>query len=469
MKPLPYSRRGSVIILAMIFSAVTILAITYMTKSLIVEHRTTVRYGLGYTAFHLAESGVELAMHAITNGDLGDSSWPLSGELMWEYTDDIDVGKYASEMTVLVVGQGGGQYQITSLASIDGGGEPVRRAVRTVVRQALSDEQEEQGTGSGAFSYGMVARDAIKLNHNNPGMKVSSYDSKVDNGVPIYGENTGRFVTIATPAAYDSAISINNSTVNGSIRTGGGSVSYSSGYNNPNEESQNAIVVGPDSTNVSGVDSNYISGDFDGEVPDPDLPAKDGYTVITKDQNYWQNNSEIILGSWNVPTWVDTERISTNESATMKIVGNVVIDAMRNLNLAGSIEIEPGATLTIMAGENIHVNASRIDQQFPAQFQLIAKNSQDVVLNGFDVFSGVVNAPNSNVRLAGDGGTPKSQFRGAVVARYIEVTNGVEFFYDVNLGDGGGSDKSDDSGTDVEIGELELVSWAEVSPSKAFK
>ncbi|WP_309399514.1 hypothetical protein [Cerasicoccus maritimus] len=468
MKTVYHSRRGSVILLAMIFSAIAILSIVYMSRGLITQHRTTVRYGLGYTAFHLAESGIELGMHAITEESLGSSDWSKTSDLTWVYSDDSPVGQYDSNTTVRVVEQGGGEYLITSLATIDMAGDSVQRAVETLVRQGLSEEQEEENTGSGVFAYGMIARDKIKLNHNNPGMIVASYDSTVDNGVPEFGVNTGRYVTVATPASGDSAIKINNSTVHGSIRTGGGSVKYSSGYNNPNQEDQNAIVIGPDSSQTSGVDANYISTDFDGEITDPDIPTSDGYTVVSYDQNYWQNTRTISLGNTLTPTWVDTERISTNQNATMTIYGTVVIDAKRNLNLGGNIEIQPDASLIIMAGENIHVNADYIDQQYPSQFQIIAKNSQDVVLNNFDVFTGVINAPNSNVRLAGVGGSPKSQFRGAVVASYIEVTNGTEFYYDVNLGDGASDDSGDYSDGEAEVGELELVSWAEVSPSKAF-
>ncbi|WP_309385264.1 DUF7305 domain-containing protein [Cerasicoccus frondis] len=462
-------RSGSVILLAMIFSAVSIIAIVYLSQSLVSQHRTTVRYGLGYTAFHLAESGIELGMHAIANQDLGGSYWPKKADVTWEYVDNAPVGQYGSSTTVRIVGQGSGKYLITSLAEIDLGDTPVQRAVETVVQQALSQEQEEENTGSGVFAYGMVARDSIKLNHNNPGMKVSSYDSNVNNGVPIWGTNTGRYVTVATPATGNNAIAINNAVVHGSIRTGGGNISYSSGFNNPNQQDQNAVIIGPDSTQTSGVDSNYVSKDFDGEVTDPDLPTSDGYVKVSYDQNYWQNNSNISLGNSLVPTWVDTERINTNQNAKLTINGTVVIDAVRNLNLGGEIDIKPGASLIIMAGENIHVNADYIDQQYPAQFQIIAKNSQDVVLNNFKVFTGVINAPNSNVRLAGVGSTPKGQFRGAVVAKYIEVTNGVEFYYDVNLGDGGSQDPGNYDEGDDDIGELELVSWAEISPSKAFK
>lgn len=462
---------GSVILLAMIFSAVAILSITFLSQSLISHHRTTVRYGLGYTAFHLAESGLELGMYAIANEQLGGGEWPTDGLKAWKFTDSAQqIGQYAATTNVRIVETGAGEYQVTSLASIHLGNKPVERAVEINVKQALSEVQEETGTGSGIFAYGMIAKDSIKLNHNNPGMKISSYDSNVNWGVPVFGVNTGRLVTVATPASGNNAIQINNSMVHGSIRTGGGNISYSSGFNNPNQQGQNATVIGPDSANALGVDQNYVSKDFDGEIPNPDLPVKDNsYSVVSYDQNYWQNNRNISIGSWNTPTWVDTERISTNQNAEMKIYGNVVIDAQRNLNLGGSIKIEPGASLTIMAGENIHINANYIDQQYPAQFQVIAKNSQDVVLNNFTVLSGVINAPNSNVRLAGVGGTPKSQFRGAVVGRYIEVTNGAEFYYDINLRDGATTENEPGNETAGEVGELELVSWAEIAPSKAFQ
>ena len=460
------NRQGSVIAIALILGTVSLIGITYLLNSLLQAHETTIRYGVSQSAFRLAEGGVELAMSAIVGNDLSTSAWQKTNSDTWTYaTESGTLGQYNTNNTIQVKDLGSDIYSITSMSTVYIGGEEVTRALKILVEQERSSVQVQENTGSGVFGYGMVAKNAIKLNHNNPGMKVASYNSDVNFGVPIFGENTSRLVTIATPASYNGAVSINNSMIHGSIRTGGGSINYDSGRH---QSEQNATIIGEDSTISSGVDSNYISTDFDGEIPDPELPTSDGYTMVSYDQNYWQNNREITIGSELEPTWVDTERINTNQNAKMTIIGDVVIDAYRNLNLGGDIEIEPGATLTIMAGENIHINANYIDQQYPSQFQVIAKNSQDVVLNNFKVFSGVINAPNSNVRLAGVGGSPKAQFRGAIVAKYIESTNGVEFYYDVKLGEGDSGDSDDSSGSAGDVGSLKVLSWAEIAPEKAF-
>lgn len=468
MKHFCYPRRGSVITLAMIFSAVTILAITYLSQSILTQHKTTMRYGLGQSAFHLAESGIERAIYAITEEQLGGSQWPSNGLQSWLYTEsDEPVGKHAATTKVQVVNNGGGQYTITAKSSIKLGDELVERAVQIVAKQSVTEEQITEQTGSGIFAYGLVARDGIKLNHNNPGMRIASYDSNVNFGVPNFGVNTGYETVVGTPSANNYAININNAYIHGAVRSGGGSIGYNSGFNNPSQQGQNATVKGPDSTNSYGVDQNRMSTDFDVEIPDPVLPEKVGYNQVNiSDQNYWQNNREVYLGSWNVPTWVDTPTMSNNQNSKIHVIGDVVIDVQRNFNVGGDIIIEPGAKLTIMAGENMHLNANYVQQQHPDQFHLIAKNSQDVVINSFKVISAVIDAPKSNVRLAGVGGSPKSQFRGAIVAKFIEVTNGAEFYYDINLGDGGS-----DSGEVVVdaggvVGALELISWAQIPASK---
>ncbi len=459
------NRQGSVIAVALILATVSLLGITYLLNALLQTHETTIRYGVSQSAFHLAEGGVELAMNALVAGEMSGGAWTSTAQNTWVYDyQNGTLGQYKTTSKIEVEGVGGDKYRITSLATVHVAGEPVSRAVVLEVEQERTDAQVEENTGSGVFGYGMVARDSIRLNHNNPGMKVASYNSDVNYGVPVFGVNTGRLVTIATPSMNNGAININNATIHGSIRTGGGSVNYSNQHqHNP---SQNATVIGEDSAQSYGVDLNYISTDFDGEIPNPELPSSDGYSKVTYDQNYWQNNREITIGSAVQPTWVDTERINTNQNAKMTIIGDVIIDAQRNLNLGGEIDIQPGASLTIMAGENIHINADYIDQQYPSQFQVIAKSNRDVVLNNFDVFSGIINAPNSTVRLAGVGGTPKAQFRGAVVARQIESTNGVEFYYDVKLGDGGTGDADNNAGGGDAVGSLKVLSWSEVAPSE---
>jgi hypothetical protein len=457
------NQRGSAIIIALIFAAAALLVLVSQTRTLMQQYETTMDYGLGQCAFHLSESGLEWGMHAITGNDLGTGGWSSQGSNTWTRTFTEDVYKDYTATTEVTVKRDSDLYTLTALTTIDVSGTPVASAVEVKLRAARTVAEEAADTGTGIFGYGMVARDSIKLNHNNPGMRVASYNSENDYGIPYFGQNTGYDVVIATPSKNYGAININNAYIHGAVRSGGGTISYSNSH--PHDPRQNATVIGPDSGMSYGVDPNRISQDFDAEIPDPVLPTSTGRSIESRDQNYWQNNSSINLGSWNKGTWVNTERINTNKNTKITIVGDVVIDAQRNLNLGANVDIEPGATLIIMAGENIHINADTIDQQYPAQLQIIAKGSQDVVINDFDVFTGIINAPKSNVRLAGVGGTPKSQFRGAIVAKYIEVTNGAEFYYDTRLG--GDDDDSDDSADDGSgVAELTLLSWREVPPSE---
>ncbi|MBC2592920.1 hypothetical protein H5P28_01475 [Ruficoccus amylovorans] len=458
------ARRGSVILVTLIFATAALLIILSQTRTLMQQYETTVDYGIGQSAFHLSESGLERAMHAITEGDMGSDGWNPQGTRSWSKSFSEKLYRsYEADTTVSVNLDTDQVYTITALTGVKVGGELVQSAVEIKVRASRTVAQEENSSGSGIFGYGMVAKDGLKLNHNNPGMRVASYNSDTDYGVPVFGQNTGYDIVVATPSKNGWAININNAYIHGAVRSGGGTIGYSNSH--PHDPRQNATVIGPDSGMTYGVDPNRISTDFDAEIPSPDYPTTEGRAVSTMDQNDWQNKARISLGSWNQPTWVSTERINSNNGSQINIVGDVVIDAQRNLNLGADVNIAPGATLIIMAGENIHINAQQIDQQYPAQLQIIAKNNQDVVLNNFKVFTGVINAPNSNVRLAGVGGSPKSQFRGAIVARYIEVTNGAEFYYDTNLGGGGQSDSEDAGGSSGGIAELKLLSWREVSPA----
>lgn len=458
------TRKGSVIIGALIFSGIIIMLITSLSKSVINHHKTTIRYAAGELAFHLAESGVELAMFAIKNELLGTGEWSKSGSFDWDYSNTgISLGNRDAEIAVNVRDEGSDSYTITALATVYVGSSRIRKAIETQVVENRTASQEEDEVGSGLFAYGLVAKDSIKLNHNNPGMVVASYDSRADYGIPILGTNTGYDVIVATPSTNNNAINVNNATVHGAIRTGGGSISYSNSHQH--DPSQNATIIGPDSDNTYGVDTNRVSTDFDGEFTDSDIPTSDGYDVISKDQNYWQNNSNIQLGSSYASTWVNADSINTQNSTTIEIRGDVIIDVSRNVNFGGKLKILEGASLTLMAKENIQITIGEMEHMYPEQFQVIAKNGRDVVLNNFTVFTGVINAPDSNVRLAGVGGKA-SDFRGAVVAKRIEATNGVEFFYDINLGAVSTEGDDSSSGSDA-VGQLDVTQWAEISPSEA--
>lgn len=445
----PVSRRGSVIVTALIF-VIVLGALTASVGTLLVnDNRLTHRAAMFNAAFHLAEAGIEMGVQALGD-DAMDAFTTEAGGVRRYTRDQLDLGGKTGGFTVQITDQGGGRFLLEAVGTANAPeGQRVSRAIETVVSLTGG------GGGPGyTFPYGLVARESIRLNHANPGTKIASYDSTQNFGEPIWGVNTGHEVTVAVQAARDGAFNMNNSNIKGRVRTGGGSIRWQDHPQYP------PTIHGPETPAGLEMDFNQVSYDFSTEFETPTVPELENPIVVNNGKNNpYKKKGEHVLGDPNRPTIIYQERFDTNNHARFTIIGEVHLVLKRNVNLHSDVHVNDGAQFHLYAGENIHLKGETTHAT-PGNFVVHATGGRDVVMNLHGVFAGVINAPDSTVRVHGQGGKHVSEFRGAIVANRIESSNGTEFFYDINLDRGGGGGDSGGSG-----GDLVVESWREMRAS----
>jgi len=452
-----HRKRGGIILMVLIFTVIIAVMLASVFSLVTSEHRGAIRSLGRESAFHIAESGIEITMCALRNGVLVGEEWSAneSGSVYYYVKDGIYLGNQTGALQVALEDLGGSDFMVTCLGEVRSGRLTVQRAVQTEVYVEKAGEAAQQGDPT--YHYGIVSRYSMKLNHSNPGMFAASYDSYNNCGIPVREINTGYDITLATPNAADDAINLNNSYIQGSVRSGGGRIAYD---DNPNAGvDQMATVVGEESGLSNGVDPNMLTNDFDGTIKSVSLPDTSDYTQVEYDQNFWQNKDCISIGEPGVKTYISTENLNFNGSL-LTVNGDVVLHVNRTINLQGDIGVMNGSHLTLAAGENIQLNGNTTHQH-PSQLELLSLAGKDVVVHS-ELWTGTINAPDSNVRLHGNAQPVRnSEFRGAVVAGNFEATNGFTFYYDISLKFGSG----DESPSDVSSGGVVTIkSWSEIPP-----
>ena len=409
------------------------------------EQRSATQSYLRNTAFYLAEAGLEKAAATIATTE-------IDSQVVLQETD-LALSNGAVGSFQVVIERSGG----SSLYAAHAIGEVVHGSASSSV-QAIYSEFDFGGLASSTPGFALAAVSSIKLNHSGGNqIKIASYDSTANYGVPDWISNAGYDAAIGVSSAGNNKIQLNNAYIQGTVRTGGGTVSSApfDAYNATN----NAYVLGPDTPAGTLFDSSRVTTDFDETLAKPTVPELDGdwaQVVVHQNDNRYRNQRTLHLGApgqktyYNIPYALDTQ-----SGGGLQVSGDVIVELGQNMNLRGTINLLSGATLKIYLKQNAAISADCGDWS-PADLEVNLTGGADVVLQNFSTFTGKINAPNSTVRVQGRGGSPSSQLRGSVIGNKIEVTNGVNIFYDVQ---GGGSGTS--------AADLETNGWQQILPRVA--
>ncbi|WP_221032802.1 pilus assembly PilX family protein [Actomonas aquatica] len=128
----------------------------------------------------------------------------------------------------------------------------------------------------------------------------------------------------------------------------------------------------------------------------------------------------------------DLSQLPQNQPLTIE--GQVIVHAEQGLEWLGELRLVGDATLTLCVNEAI-VLAVNCGDWPPARFVVHALGGHEVRMRDFDVFTGLIHAPQSKVTVQGGARLPRPQVRGSIAAREVATINQVDFFYDVRSGD----------------------------------
>lgn len=454
MKPSPLHasarQRGSVLIVAMIFSAIIgISLVSYMQLG-----RTSLRISnnalYNNAAMNLAENGLEEAMHAI-NKRISDPSYNWSGN-GWTTASPVPAGD--ARRTLPSSGTYSFDQGVTGTVRVYiygyAGSAPriVSRSTVTIPRGGTVEKWVEvQLRRTSKFANGLVAKESIQFKGNNA--TVDSWHSKKNNDGTLRGSPVGYSAavkkdngSVGSISVSADAIAVQNADIFGYAATGGSPPTVGAqGLIGPFGTPPNTIVADRVSTDFSAsfdavvapTTTNYVLGGIGDNLNLPragDVPHTDGVYYY-----------EATVISFNNKVLAIKKRVATESSPKVVIK---LSNATTSINIgggSGELRIETGANLEVYAPGDIKIAGNGImnggttsgSANLPENFQIWGTKTsgvQDIQIAGNGVLSGLVYAPQGSVKINGNG-----DVMGSVVANDITVVGNAAFHYDESLAD----------------------------------
>jgi hypothetical protein len=396
--------RGSALLTAIIFTFVVVTLLgSYLFLSTS-EYRVSTRSYLLGASFNLAEGGLDRALHALYQND--NTGWRSAtdgvGRPYWaQRFGAYDLGgNIKGYINVVILNPTGSAPEIFSE------GEAVGHVAGTLKKQLYA------GLNSGFYPFlnGFNSKRGIVLKGNN--VLLDSYDSRNGN----YGlGNINSEITVSTISVESDAVDVGNADIYGYVATGGGQ---------PDVGPHGSITT---YANPGEIDNSRITTDFYAQFPNVTAPT------LSSPQTSMPSAGTVAGGEYLLSSW------SSNSSSPLYITGHTVVVLSGDMTLSGNglIIIEPDASLTIYANDDIDLGGNGVlnKSQKPEQFMIFGtdpgEGDDEIRISGNGYLSAAVYAPNAYVSLNG-GGTSGRVF-GAVVAYDAKLVGNSHFSYDEAL------------------------------------
>lgn len=418
-----HGRRGSVLIVAMLITAMLALVLGSYFNLTLTSSKQTRRTFDRNTAFHLTEAGVEEAVWAYNQALAGSSSawsdWTTDGAAAWRKFSDFtltpgstgSVKVYATDTTPAPAAR----PVIVAQASVQtGSAAPVTQMIEVSLRRRSF------------FGNGITA--LRKLVFRGTQTSFDSWNSDPDNdpatpAIDYTPENRTDVGEVATGATNQANLYTKHAKIFGFLTTGGVIPDLDSG------------LVGPFGTDVGVISPDRLATDFAAVFPSIS-PPNDGT---------WVSPLPDTIGEVGQTTRLRTERITISGNQTLTILGDVTLiltapaetDA---ISITGSalLIIPLGSRLTVYFDGNVMIRGSGNSDNIangnvqPVSCTLWGTNTteagQSIDITGRGELRAVLYAPNGDFTLRGN-----SAMFGAIIAREITFTGNAAFHYDLSL------------------------------------
>lgn len=455
MKLLPsriHSRRGSVLIVALLFSgAIGLSLATYLRMSR-TSHVVSNRAFYNNAAMNIAEQGLEEAMYSV-NKSVSDPTynwttdgWTLaSGDARREWTgltlSQATTASFRVYMYNYALANPAPKIVISrALVTLAGPNtKPVEKWVQVTLKKTSK------------FANGLVAKQQIDFNGNNA--SVDSWNSDPDNNAAtapiLYSAGVRR---ANGSVASNTLVSVQNADIFGYVATGGANPPVSS----------NGMITGNFSATGGTVDVGRVDTNFNTNM-DP-VSAPTTFTVgATTTPISWSPyggsiGAGVTLPRTSGPTidpvsadgkyYITADSVNFNNSA-LTIADKVVLrltNSSTSIDIgggSGELRINPGASFEAYGAGTFRVTGNGImnggttlatvNQPINCQFYGTKTTlSQTIDIKGNGVLSALVYAPFGSVIINGNG-----DVCGSIVANTITVVGNAFFHYDESLADYG--------------------------------
>lgn len=423
LKSLRSPARGSVLVLAMLFGTLMVVALSSYVALNTHSHKMSNRSFYASEAMNMAESGLEEALWAFNQANAGDTTawngWTTSGTTATRIFTDFPLSANATGQVKVYVNH----YNPTPTV------QPVVVAEASVtlphnqgvVRRTVEVNMKRRSY----FAAGLVAKNNI--NFTGTTASVDSWISDPDNNpataAVAYNSSIRRDRGAIGATAVTATISVGNADIFGTAAVGGTS---SSAINvGPNGK------VGPFSTSNGVKDPAAVATDFTANFDTVSNPT--GGTVLASIGATLGTDGMTTI--WRAPQISDSVTIYGN--VTLILTAGAGTDAIEIEGSEG-ITLAPGATLKIYTEGDVKITGNGLlnPNTAPETFQLWGTSTsaiaQDIQVSGNGALKGVVYAPNANIRISGNG-----DVMGAAVGKNITLDGNAAFHYDESLANWG--------------------------------
>jgi hypothetical protein len=425
------SERGSVLIVAMIISAIIgVSLVSYINLS-----QSSLRFSnrsfYNATAINLAETGIEEALwsfNQVTAGAAMDDAW-----VDWNRSDSTTAKRTFRDMAMHANAETAVKVYVTRY-------DPPSGTQPKVIAQATVTIPNESRTVTkwvevtlrrrSKFAMGLVAKNQITFRGN--AATVDSWNSQYDDAG----------VARPSPVAYADAYKHSSGSI-GSTSVAVGNVAVNNadiwGYASVGATSASAISVGTNGTIASydqparTVDTTRVATDFTANFENEMDPGT-GTAVAT------------VVPTLGTAGTTATYRFSGLISTSLTIQGNVTLiltapagsDAIRltggdTLTIAANSSLKIYTAADLKIGGNGIVNPNLAASSLQIYGTSTSATPQSIELSGTSGITAVVYAPNGNIKINGD-----VEVSGSIVGNNIEVMGDAHFHYDEALANFGG-------------------------------
>jgi hypothetical protein len=417
--------RGSVLIVALLISALIAVSLASYLSLNLSSTRLAKRSFDGYAALNLAEAGTEEGVWSFNRAAASDSAawtgWTGNGSASWKKFPDFNFGSNTTGWVKVYIDNvsppPGTNPKVIAQSSVSApGSAAVQRMIEVTLRRRSH------------FANGLVSKESVVFNGTDA--TVDSWNSDPDHDpstAPVDFSSAVRNDrgSVASVSVINTAVAINQADVWGYVATGGAAPEVGSG----------GTVRGADTATGVKVDPRRVSTDFNADFPLVTAPT-DGTTLTTLGAT---------LGVPGLTTRWRTPSISLSGNETLTILGNVILVLTSGtgapaISVTGNavLSIPAGSTLTVYVDGNVLIAGKGLanGNTQPVSCQIWGTNTslggQDIQIAGNGALRVVLYAPNGDVRLNGNG-----DMMGSVVARNITLVGNAAFHYDESLAEFG--------------------------------